>query len=245
MKLNRSARHQQARQLLEQGDVAKVTLEGKEVSKAEALDALKEDAGLDAIDAGAFAEKLDAFEDKLKDVQLGIPGTELKAKIGKWSLDALELAPDESIKSTQKLVIERANGERLELDAEAIDLKSSAFLKKVSAWVNGGSAMPFMVGTVIGYGAGAISAVAAVGAHAMGKQKWGSALLRMATKHLILSTVTNLPVAGNLACVLCAARDARDQARMSKSASVQDSVNLAQHGKATLPPEPAAAGAPG
>lgn len=244
MKLNRTDKHQQARRLLEQGDVARVTLDGKEVSNAEALDALKEDAGLDEIDAGAFAEKLDAFEAKLGDVALGIPGTDLKAKIGKWSLDALELAPDESITSTQPLLIETKGGETLKVNAEAIDLQSSAFLKRVSSWVNGGSALPFMVGTVIGYGAGAVSAVAAVGAHAMGKNKWGSALMRMATKHLILSTVTNLPVAGNLACVLCAARDARDQKRMSsKSASVKDALNLAQHGKAVLPPEPAAASA--
>ena len=242
MKLNRSAKHQQARQLLKQGDeVRRVTLDGKEVSSAEALEALKEDAGLDQVDAGAFADKLDAFEEKLKDVELGIPGTELKARLGKWSLDALELAPDESIKSTQKLLIETKGGETLKVNAESIDLQSSAFLKKVSALVNGGSALPFMVGTVIGYGAGALSAVAAVGAPAMGKKRWGGALLRMATKHLILSTVTNLPVAGNLACVLCAARDHRDQARMSKSASVQDAVDLAQHGKATLPPEPAPA----
>jgi hypothetical protein len=241
MKLNRTDRHRQARALLEKDDeVARVTLDGQEVSKAAALAALKEDAGLDQVDAGAFAQKLDAFETRLRDVELGIPGTDLKAKIGKWSLDALELAPDESIKSTQTLLIETKGGETLKVKAEAIDLTSSAFLKKVSALVNGGSALPFMIGTVIGYGAGALSAVAAVGAHAMGKQRWGSALLRMATKHLILSTVTNLPVAGNLACVLCAARDTRDGQRMARCASVADTVNLAQHGKATLPPEPPA-----
>lgn len=239
LRLNKSDAHERARRLLDKPDgIDRVTLDGREVSVTEAKEALREDAGLDELEVGELAQKLDKFEGWLEGAQVGIPGTSLQARIGKWSLSAMELAPDESITQVDKLIIHQADGEKLEVKAESIDLRSSAFLKRISAVVNGGSALPAMIGTIIGYSAGALSAVAAVGAHALGKHRVGNALIRMATKHFLLSTVTNVPVAGNAACVLAAARDERDAQQLtaaSQAASVEQSVGLSVHGPAVLP----------
>jgi hypothetical protein len=204
--------------------VATVTVDGKAVEADAARAAFAKATA--AIEAPAPADSdsrvgrvLDKVEDKIDSIEAKLRSTGLGNKIA----DFVKSDP-EHVSSEVLVHIELANGEHLHIPVRVVDVRSTAFLQRLSMFTEAAALTP-VVGQLASAATATASAIASVVAFALGDRDLGKALLRTAGKQVAMVGIGFIPVISNATSALAAIIDRGDLKKV-RAASVADVVNL-------------------
>jgi hypothetical protein len=210
---------------IEASDVAKVTLEGKELDAAAAAQALVEAESKPAPSKDGFVNRVvDRFE---KTADAAKPRLEKNA-FGRMILKVLSSDP-ETVMRTGTVTLELNNGASLAVPVKILDTTASKWLQRTSALVELAgipiSLLPFMPNIASG-GMAIASGLASLFADAIGRRDLGGALRATAGKHVALTVTSVVPGLGEIIAAYSLLLDQSNLRRLNGPVTVEDVVSL-------------------
>lgn len=210
---------------IEAGDVAKVTLDGREIDVKDAARALVEAESLPAPSKEGLVNRLvDRFE---KTADAAKPRLEKNA-FGRMILKVLSSDP-ETVMRTGVVTLELKNGATLPVPVKILDTTASKWLQRTSALVElvgiPISLIPFMPNVASG-GMAIAAGLASLFADAIGRRDLGGALRATAGKHVALTVTSVVPGLGEIIAAYSLLLDQSNLRRLNGPVTVEDVVTL-------------------